>query len=139
MINGIIHDKLSALKQAIAELNSLGSVSTAQIEQDWRTQRAIERNLQIMVETVIDICQRLSLLMNQPPAKTSFEAIQNCIQLGALHPQDTATYRKMVQFRNFIVHRYEKVDVSILAEMVNRRLPDFERFHDQIFAYVARH
>jgi uncharacterized protein YutE (UPF0331/DUF86 family) len=79
------------------------------------------------------------LLTDQPPGHTSFEAIQHCIQLGALDPQDAAVYRKMVQFRNFIVHRYEKVEMSILVEMVNRRLPDFERFHDQVLAYVARH
>jgi len=42
----------------------------------------------------------------------------------------------MIRFRNFIVHRYERVDVEILANMVNRYLADFERFRDEILAYV---
>ena len=45
----------------------------------------------------------------------------------------------MVRFRNFIVHRYERIDVEILAAVVNRQLPDFEQFRDEILAYVAQH
>ncbi|MCK5438223.1 MAG: DUF86 domain-containing protein [Desulfobulbaceae bacterium] len=42
----------------------------------------------------------------------------------------------MVQFRNFIVHRYEQVDVEILAGMVNRRLNDFKQFRNEILSYA---
>jgi len=45
----------------------------------------------------------------------------------------------MVQFRNFIVHRYEKVDTAILVDMVNRRLSDFDRFRSEILDYVNQH
>lgn len=41
-----------------------------------------------------------------------------------------------VLVRNFIVHRYERVDVEILVDMVNRHLSDFERFRDEILSYV---
>ena len=43
----------------------------------------------------------------------------------------------MVQFRNFIVHRYDRVEVDILAEMVNLHLSDFERFRGEVMAYVC--
>ena len=44
----------------------------------------------------------------------------------------------MVQFRNFIVHRYERVDDEILVGMVNRHLGDFEHFRTEILAYVKK-
>lgn len=44
----------------------------------------------------------------------------------------------MVQFRNFIVHWYEKVDVKILANVVNRYLMDFECFKQKILEYVRQ-
>jgi uncharacterized protein YutE (UPF0331/DUF86 family) len=47
-------------------------------------------------------------------------------------------YFKMVQFRNFIVHRYESVDNAVLVDMVNRRLVDFERFRNEILAYIRK-
>jgi uncharacterized protein YutE (UPF0331/DUF86 family) len=42
----------------------------------------------------------------------------------------------MVQFRNFIVHRYESVASGVLAEMVNQHLGDFERFREEVMAYA---
>ncbi|MBS1250912.1 MAG: hypothetical protein MAG431_02511 [Chloroflexi bacterium] len=133
MLNGVIVNKLQSMDQTLDELRSLGTVSVAQLENDWLIQRAIERNLQVLVEIVIDVCQRILVLENQTPASTSADAIERCVQLGALSGHDS--YRKMEQFRNFIVHRYEKVDTGILVGMVNKRLADFERFRDEILDY----
>ncbi|HIP38849.1 MAG TPA: DUF86 domain-containing protein [Desulfocapsa sulfexigens] len=44
----------------------------------------------------------------------------------------------MIQFRNFIVHRYEKVDVEILAGMVNKYLKDFKQFKNEVLSYVRK-
>lgn len=137
MLNGIVIKKLQAIEQIVGELRSLGRLSAAKIEADWRTRRAVERNLQVAVEAVIDICQRVMSLRGYTPATTGGEAVQRCVELGALSSAEP--YRRMVQFRNFIVHRYEQVDAAILADIVNRRLGDFERFMKEIRAYVTAH
>lgn len=134
MINGVILRKLQSLDQALIELRSLGRVTVAQLESDWRTRRAVERDLQVLVEIVIDVCQRLLSLLGQTPATTGSEAVQRCINLGIISSDEA--YRKMVQFRNFVVHRYEQVDVAILANMVNQYLVDFEQFREEILKYV---
>ena len=123
MFNGTILAKLAILDETLIELRSLGHVTTQQLEADWRTRRAIERNLQIVVEIVIDVCQRIITITNQTPATTSLEAIQRCIQMGMLPPSDA--YKKMVQFRNFFLHRYENIDITILVEVVNQSINAF--------------
>jgi uncharacterized protein YutE (UPF0331/DUF86 family) len=133
-INGVILQKLQSLDQVLTELRSLGQVSIQTLHEDWRVRRAVERDLQVLVEIVIDVCQRLISLSNQAPATTGAEAVERCIQLGALSRNEA--YEKMVRFRNFIVYRYECVDVEILADMVNRRLEDFEHFRNEILNYV---
>jgi len=133
MINDIVLQKLQSLDETINELRSLGKVTIVQLESDWLKRRAIERDLQVMVEVVIDICQRLLSLEGQTPATTGVDAVKRCIQMGAL--TDLEAYRKMVQFRNFIVYRYEHVDIEILVDMVNNRLEDFESFKKEILAY----
>jgi hypothetical protein len=70
MRNGVIAQKLQALDQVLGELRSLGTVTAAQLESDWRTRRAVERNLQVLIEVVIDVCQRLIALAGQTPATT---------------------------------------------------------------------
>jgi uncharacterized protein YutE (UPF0331/DUF86 family) len=136
MINGVILQKLQALDTVILELRSLGQVTLAQLHSDWRTHRAVERDLQVLIEIMIDVCQRLIALAGLTPAVTAREAVERCVQLGALSQYDA--YHRMVQFRNFIVHHYDRVDTAILADIVNNRLPDVERFRDEILAYVQR-
>ncbi|HIP71086.1 MAG TPA: DUF86 domain-containing protein [Anaerolineae bacterium] len=101
---------------------------------EWQTRRAIERDLQLLVEIVIDTCQRLISLAGQAPATTGRESVSRCVQMGIL--SDYKAYSQMVQFRNFNVHRYEHVDAAILVDMVNRRLPDFAQFRDEVLTYV---
>lgn len=136
MINGVIFQKLQTLDETLIELRSLGQLSVAHLTGDWRTRRAIERDLQVLVEIVIDICQRLISLAGQTPAATGVDAIERCIQLGAL--ADDEAYRRMVRFRNYIVHRYERVDVTILVNVVNNHLRDFDQFRAEVLAYAQR-
>lgn len=83
---------------------------------------------------MIDVCQRLISLAGQIPAATGVDAVERCIGMGVLSNDET--YRQMVRFRNFIVHRYERIDAAILAEVVNHRLDDFERFRAEVLAYA---
>lgn len=136
MLNGVVAHKLQTLDKTVAELRSLGQVTPAHLNDDWRTQRAIERSLQVVVEIVIDVCQRLLSLTGQTPAATGSDAIERCIQLGVL--SDDEAYRKMVRFRNFIVQRYERVEAHILVDVVNNRLLDFDKFRDEVLAYVRK-
>jgi uncharacterized protein YutE (UPF0331/DUF86 family) len=134
MINGVLLSKLQTLEELLGELRSLGRITSGRLEQDWLTRRAVERNLQVLTEIVIDVCQRLISLAGQTPAATSVDAIQRCVQLGVLSSMEP--FRKMIQFRNFIVHRYERIDVAILAEIVNNRLEDFGTFRRQVLEYA---
>jgi uncharacterized protein YutE (UPF0331/DUF86 family) len=134
MINGVIVQKLQTLDDVLLELRSLGDVTTEQLEGNWRTRRAIERDLQVLIKVMIDVCQRLIALAGLTPTATAREAVERCVQLGALSRY--ASYHRTVQFRNFIVHHDEHVDTAILAEIVNRHLPDVECFRDEVLAYV---
>jgi len=135
MINGVIQEKLQALDVALQEVRSLGKVTTSALREEWKTRRAIERDLQVLVEIMIDVCQRIISLAGQAPATTAGDAVERCVRLGALSQYDA--YRKMVQFRNFIVHHYERIDVEILVDIVNNRLGDFERFRNEVMRYAA--
>lgn len=136
MKNGILISKLQALEETLNELRTLGKVTSAQLSGDWRTRRAVERDLQIAVEVVIDVCQRIIALHNQAPAATSAQAIERCVQLGVF--SGNAAYEKMVQFRNFVVHRYERIDVEILVDIINNKLGDFDKFRDEVVRFYKR-
>lgn len=136
MINGVILQKLQTLEEELAQLQLLEEVTAARLADEWQMRRAVERSLQILVEVMIDVCQRLLAQAGQTPGTTGRDAIERCVQLGAL--SDIEPYHKMVQFRNFIVRRYERVDAAILADIIQRHLSDFEHFRDEVLAYAER-
>ncbi len=134
MINGPIIGKLQTMDEVLGELRSLGPVTAAQLAKDWRTHRAVERDLQILVEVVVDVCQRILSLKGHSPAPTSADAVRRCADLGVV--ASGHGYERMVQFRNLVVYRYEHIDVEILADIVTRRLDDFDRFRAEILSHV---
>ncbi len=136
MINGIILRKLEKLDETLHELESLGHVQVATLKNDWIIRRAVERNLQVLSEIVLDICQRLISILGESPATTGSNAVKRCVSLGVLSAPDP--YQKMIQFRNFIVHRYEQIDAEILASMCNKHLTDYKQFKTEILEYVRQ-
>ena len=96
MVNGVIAQKLQTLDEILIELRSLGPVDAAGLRDDWRTRRAIERDLQVLVEIVIDVCQRLISLAGQSPATTGADAVARCVQMGALSEDAAYAIVKLV-------------------------------------------
>lgn len=95
---------------------------------------AVERNLQVAVEVVIDVCHRLHSLSGATPAANAREAVEGCVKLGVLQSADTLS--QMIGFRNLIVHRYEFIDTQVLIDVVNGHLSDFDDFRGSVLAYV---
>jgi uncharacterized protein YutE (UPF0331/DUF86 family) len=135
-INGVVQQKLGFIADTRAKLASLGPVTAEMLREDWQLRMVVERGLQVAVEAAVDVCHRLISLAGQPPATTATDAIERCVTLGALTGRDN--YRRMVQFRNFIVHRYERVDEAVLARVLSERLADLDRFIEEVSAHARR-
>lgn len=133
MNRSLVMQKLQILDEALDELRSLGTIGLVQLE-DWRTRRAVERNLLILSKTVTDVSQIMASFVDQTAHSPARDAFDRCVQAGALSQSEA--YRRIAQFWGLVVHRYETVDPAILIDAVNRRLEDFEQFRDEMLAYV---
>jgi uncharacterized protein YutE (UPF0331/DUF86 family) len=135
-LNGVLQRKLATFASVLGELRSIGTVTRDMLQSSWQLRRAVERDLQILGEIMVDLCQRLISLHGESPAMTGKEAIDRCVAIGALSSAET--FGRIVQFRNFIVHRYEDIDLDILVEILNHRLDAFHAFRVEIQAYAIR-
>ena len=135
-VNGVIIGKLQHLDEILAKLRSLGPLNRTQLDTDWRTKMAVERAIQVLVEIIIDVSQRIIAEDGQTPAGSGREAIERCVQMGVL--SSIEPYQRMIQFRNFVVHLYERVETIFLVDIVNKRLADFESFRDEVLAYAEQ-
>ena len=135
-VNGVIIGKLQHLDEILAKLRSLGPLNRTQLDTDWRTKMAVERAIQVLVEIIIDVSQRVIAEDGQTPAGSGREAIERCVQMGVL--SSIEPYQRMIQFRNFVVHLYDRVETIFLVDIVNKRLADFESFRDAVLAYAEQ-
>ena len=128
--NGVILKKFAVLSEEVAKLRSLGNVTTVRLDGDHFLKHGVERSLQICVEIVIDVAQRILSLEGRAPSPTSFDALSGLESLGAIASAER--YRAMIQFRNFVVHRYERVDSAVLVDILKNHLPDLDAFRIEI-------
>lgn len=110
--NGIIERKLRIIEENISDIKSWNIISIQQLKESSLLQKATERALQISIEVMIDVSERILSLNEIEPANTSAENMKKLEQIGIIKSFDD--YANMVRFRNFIVHRYEKIDIEIL-------------------------
>ena len=134
-VNDVIAAKLELLSRYLERLRHIVPPSRAVLEGNWERQKAVERILQVMVEVVIDVADRLISLRGLPPSATAASSLERLAELGIL--KDAARYRDLVRFRDFIVHRYEDVDLSIVFGILSRHLGDFEEFAREVRSNVS--
>jgi uncharacterized protein YutE (UPF0331/DUF86 family) len=132
--NGVILKKFAVMDDEIARLRALGPVATAQLEGDHFLKHGIERALQICVEVVVDVAQRILSLEGRQPAATAFDALSALEAMGIVASAER--YRTMIQFRNFVVHRYERVDSAVLVDILRNRLDDLTAFRNEVAGAV---
>ena len=129
--NGVIQRKFALLDKYFLQLQrELKGVDFDAFRNDWVRQRMTERALQVMVEIVIDIAERIIAVQNAGPAASATEAIEKLVELDVL--KSAKPYINMVRFRNLIVHQYEEIDPEILYNLARNQLEDFRQFRNEI-------
>ena len=128
--NGIIESKLRIIEQKLEEIESWHINSFSQLKESSLLQNALERALQVSIEVMIDISERILALNKEHPLSSAQENIQRIQELGIISAKPE--YSDMVKFRNFIVHRYEKIDLEIIYGILKNKLFLFKDFIDEI-------
>jgi uncharacterized protein YutE (UPF0331/DUF86 family) len=129
--NGVIQRKLALLDDQVVKIKEyVDPVPESEFLDSWPIQAMAERALQVAVEIMIDIAERMIALKDAGPAASAREAIENLAALNVI--ESAEPYREMVGFRNVIVHEYERVDPASVYRLVAEHLEDFRRFRDEI-------
>jgi uncharacterized protein YutE (UPF0331/DUF86 family) len=128
--NGVIEKKIRLLDKKVNEIKSWKIKSLEQLMSSSMLNNALERALQVSVEIMIDISERILAIEKISPQNSAAENIKKLEDLSII--KKTENYMDMVRFRNFIVHRYEYIDLDILFDIAKNKLHYFNEFIDEI-------
>jgi len=130
-------DKLELLEEYIAILRDLQQYSFEEIETNYVIKGAVERYLQISLESMLDIGE-IIISMEKIKRPQSYKEIFRTLGENGILPEAFA--RKIepaAGFRNILVHMYAKVEVDRLYENLQNGVGDMELFIEYIARFLA--
>jgi uncharacterized protein YutE (UPF0331/DUF86 family) len=122
----LIAKKLALVETCVRELRELSRPSL--IPTDKVQQRFAEHTLQIAIQAILDVASHIVSDERLGEPRTNRELVDLLERHRWLTSDLAATMRRMVGFRNVLVHGYEIVDVAVVQEIVEHRLDDLLQF-----------
>jgi len=130
-------DKLELLEGYIAILRDLQQYSFEEIEKNYVIKGAVERYLQISLESMLDIGE-IIISMEKIKRPQSYKEIFRTLGENGILPEAFA--RKIepaAGFRNVLVHMYAKIETNRLYENLQNGVEDMELFIEYIARFLA--
>ena len=121
----------------LRDLRAEASVTLEAFRADVRSQRYVERTLHVAIECCMDICHHLISDQRWREPASYADAFSVLAENGVLSAATAEQYRLMAQFRNKLVHYYEKIEPEQVLAVVKTRLDDFEAFADAVRKWTA--
>jgi uncharacterized protein YutE (UPF0331/DUF86 family) len=122
----LLEKKLAFIETCVRELRQLSQPE--RIAYDIREERFVAHTLQMAIQAALDIASHIVSDGRLGEPRTNRELFDLLQRHHWLSSTLTETMRKMVGFRNIVVHGYQNVDPTIMRDIVENRLDDFLAF-----------
>jgi uncharacterized protein YutE (UPF0331/DUF86 family) len=131
----LLAKKLALIETCIQQLRQLAR--PAAIATDVREERFVEHTLQIAIQAALDVASHIVSDERLGEPRTNRELFDLLEHRGWLDASLATTMRRMVGFRNVLVHGYQVVDVRVVVDIVEHRLDDLLAFVAEIRARLT--
>lgn len=130
--------KIEDLKQFVDYLRSKQNISREELEKDYSLRSAVERNLQIALESVLEIGEIIISKEGFRKPEKYREIIEILGERGILPKKFAKRFAPAAGFRNILVHHYAKVDLDELYKHLKKDLKDFDIFVRYVVKYIGK-
>jgi uncharacterized protein YutE (UPF0331/DUF86 family) len=132
----LILRKLSELDEYYKQIAEYNKITVTQYSADWKTQRIVERTLQMMIETCVDVSGHIISDKGFRIPKSYSDTFLVLRENDILSDELFSSVEKMAKFRNIVVHHYDKVDAEIVVGILKKDLKDITGFRDAIVSFL---
>jgi uncharacterized protein YutE (UPF0331/DUF86 family) len=131
--------KLAQLEEYVIQIEEYRSLSVEQYKSDWKLQRIIERTLQMMIETCVDIAGHI-ISDRKFRIPDSYADSFRVLSENKIISDDLCQVMEQIsKFRNVIVHNYDRVDAEVVVGILRKRMNDFNRFKDAVLNWLKKY
>ncbi len=132
-----IYIKLDEIDQYLKEIEEIIPSSSAEYSTDPMRKRALERLIQITVESVMDVSAILvkEMRLGLPYGEEDF---LDKISGTVLNPVLVEKLGEMKGFRNILVHGYSQIDDERVYEILTNDIEDVIEFKEAVIEFLRR-
>ena len=134
----LVMRKITELELYLGQIGEFAAIGLEEYQGDWKTQRVVERTLQMLIETCADIANHI-VSDNRMRTPTSYaDTFRVLVENAVISAELFSVMENMAKFRNVVVHQYESVDAEIVILVLRKHLGDFSMFKDAIISFLKR-
>lgn len=134
----VMNRLLRTLEASLGRLRALHLPDPAQPAMASERQWALERGLQVCIQTLLDLGAHILAADPTGPIDDYTGIIDGLVKLQVIPLELGTRLRPMPGLRNLLVHDYAEVDPARLAEIATHRLGDFDEFLVAIISWLER-
>lgn len=127
-----IRAKIAVVGERVRRLSGFSVPSFESYLSDIKTRDAVERNIEVAIQGCIDIGKiiiKKDGLREPGDNKSVFTVLA---ENGIISEESLKFLIPMAGTQNVLVHGYDKIDDSIIFEIIKKRLNDFQMFIEEI-------
>ncbi len=136
--DAIVANRLKLLAEYTDELRDYKTqITSFRVYQDNKMlRRAVERTLQVAIETCLDIGRRLIALEGFRYPEDNQDVFRVLAEEEVVPEGLLPVLLDMARFRNLIVHEYARIDDVLVYGILQKRLDDLDAFARAVQAYL---
>jgi uncharacterized protein YutE (UPF0331/DUF86 family) len=128
--------RLADLEQDVEQVSEFRAATVDQYRRDWKTQRIVERTLQMAIEACLDVANHVVADRQLRVASTYAEIFDVLGDAGLLERNLREAMIRMAWFRNILVHDYARTDPAVVVRILHEDLDDFRRFREAVLGWI---
>ena len=128
----IIENKISYIQKHLATAKKYQSYTLKDLEQNDLIRGAVERELYIIAQAVIELAEAVIAYRNFRKPTTMRESLDILGETGLLPKEFIEKFVGIVGFRNALAHDYEDLKMTVVYDVLQKKLVEVEEFLKRI-------
>lgn len=134
----LIKEKLKNILNYLEELKPILTKSYKEYIKDYTNYRTIERNIQLIVDTAVDINNHIILANDREPPIDYYDSFVKMENLEIISSELARKLASSAGLRNKLVHEYEKIDDHLLYLEAKKNLKNYFEYIKLVMEYLKK-
>ena len=128
----LVKNKLKKIEQYVEELKNIKELSFEEFQKNIVIKRFIERNLELAIQQMIDVCKHIVSRLNLREPNSYADCFEILEENRIVSEENLEKYKNMAKFRNLLIHIYDTVSDKIVFKVFKDHISDFDSFAEEI-------